>query len=283
MGLYLTIGTGFFQIRRFGTVLKKTVGEVFQKENESTRGEGQLKPYQALSTVLAGTVGSGNIAGVAAAIAIGGPGALKMIFQYAFAPMPAVGGFAGSTMALAMGRGASRGIFSNEAGEGTAATVHATAQTDHPIHQGMYGVLEVFIDTIIICTLTALSIITSGVWSSGSTGAVLTLEAFRTVWGKWGTYILCIAIILFTYSSYQGFFVEYRTSTEYLFGEKAIKYLQWFFFVPPIIAVTMPIEAIWSLADMAVGFIVIPNMLAILLLSKKFFQLFQENMDKKKK
>ena len=429
MGLYLTIGTGFFQIRRFGTVLKKTVGEVFQKENESTRGEGQLKPYQALSTVLAGTVGSGNIAGVAAAIAIGGPGAvfwmwvialvgmmtkmaevslsvayrkkgangeyyggpmhyireglggglgkflggfyavalfvlvvtdacfvqtntlatsaqetfglpllvsgivlvaisifiivlggverigdvcgkivppmcilyiigslgvilvnignvpgaLKMIFQYAFAPMPAVGGFAGSTMALAMGRGASRGIFSNEAGEGTAATVHATAQTDHPIHQGMYGVLEVFIDTIIICTLTALSIITSGVWSSGSTGAVLTLEAFRTVWGKWGTYILCIAIILFTYSSYLGFFVEYRTSTEYLFGEKAIKYLQWFFFVPPIIAVTMPIEAIWSLADMAVGFIVIPNMLAILLLSKKFFQLFHEYMDKMKK
>ena len=429
VGLYLTIGTGFFQIRRFGTVLKKTVGEVFQKENESTRGEGQLKPYQALSTVLAGTVGSGNIAGVAAAIAIGGPGAvfwmwvialvgmmtkmaevslsvayrkkgangeyyggpmhyireglggglgkflggfyavalfvlvvtdacfvqtntlatsaqetfglpllvsgiilvaisifiivlggverigdvcgkivppmcilyiigslgvilvnignvpgaLKMIFQYAFAPMPAVGGFAGSTMALAMGRGASRGIFSNEAGEGTAATVHATAQTDHPIHQGMYGVLEVFIDTIIICTLTALSIITSGVWSSGSTGAVLTLEAFRTVWGKWGTYILCIAIILFTYSSYLGFFVEYRTSTEYLFGEKAIKYLQWFFFVPPIIAVTMPIEAIWSLADMAVGFIVIPNMLAILLLSKKFFQLFHEYMDKMKK
>lgn len=429
MGLYLTIGTGFFQIRRFGTVLKKTVGEVFQKENESTRGEGQLKPYQALSTVLAGTVGSGNIAGVAAAIAIGGPGAvfwmwvialvgmmtkmaevslsvayrkkgangeyyggpmhyireglggglgkflggfyavalfvlvvtdacfvqtntlatsaqetfglpllvsgivlvaisifiivlggverigdvcgkivppmcilyiigslgvilvnignvpgaLKMIFQYAFAPMPAVGGFAGSTMALAMGRGASRGIFSNEVGEGTAATVHATAQTDHPIHQGMYGVLEVFIDTIIICTLTALSIITSGVWSSGSTGAVLTLEAFRTVWGKWGTYILCIAIILFTYSSYLGFFVEYRTSTEYLFGEKAIKYLQWFFFVPPIIAVTMPIEAIWSLADMAVGFIVIPNMLAILLLSKKFFQLFHEYMDKMKK
>ncbi len=429
VGLYLTIGTGFFQIRRFGTVLKKTIGEVFQKENESTRGEGQLKPYQALSTVLAGTVGSGNIAGVAAAIAIGGPGAvfwmwvialvgmmtkmaevslsvayrkkgangeyyggpmhyireglggglgkflggfyavalfvlvvtdacfvqtntlatsaqetfglpllvsgivlvaisifiivlggverigdvcgkivppmcilyiigslgvilvnignvpgaLKMIFQYAFAPMPAVGGFAGSTMALAMGRGASRGIFSNEAGEGTAATVHATAQTDHPIHQGMYGVLEVFIDTIIICTLTALSIITSGVWSSGSTGAVLTLEAFRTVWGKWGTYILCIAIILFTYSSYLGFFVEYRTSTEYLFGEKAIKYLQWFFFVPPIIAVTMPIEAIWSLADMAVGFIVIPNMLAILLLSKKFFQLFHEYMDKMKK
>ena len=422
VGLYLTIGTGFFQIRKFGTVLKKTIGEVFKKDSDSSQGEGQLKPYQALSTVLAGTIGSGNIAGVAAAIAVGGPGAVfwmwiialvgmmtkmaevtlsvayrkkgengefyggpmhyireglggglgkflggfyavalfvlvvtdacfvqtntlatsaqetfgiplivsgvvlvalsvfiivrggvekignfcgkvvppmcllyivgtlvvvianianvpeafGMIFKYAFAPMPAVGGFAGSTLALAMGRGASRGIFSNEAGEGTAATVHATAQTDHPVHQGMYGVLEVFIDTIVICTLTALAIITSGVWSSGATGAVLTLNAFETVWGQWGTYILCVAIILFTYSSYLGFFVEYRTSTEYLFGEKALKYLQWFFFVPPILAVTMPIEAIWSLADMAVGFIVIPNMIAILLLSKKFFGLFRE-------
>lgn len=149
----------------------------------------------------------------------------------------------------------------------------------------MYGVLEVFIDTIVICTLTALAIITSGVWSSGATGAVLTLNAFETVWGQWGTYILRIAIILFTYSSYLGFFVEYRTSTEYLFGEKALKFLQWFFFVPPILAVTMPIEAIWSLADMAVGFIVIPNMIAILLLSKKFFGLFREytgRMDKEK-
>lgn len=76
VGLYLTIGTGFFQIRKFGTVLKKTVGEVFKKDNASSQGEGQLKPCQALSTVLAGTVGSGNIAGVAAAIAVGGPGAV---------------------------------------------------------------------------------------------------------------------------------------------------------------------------------------------------------------
>lgn len=428
VGLYLSVRTGFFQIRGFGTVLKKTVGELFKKDNASAQGEGQLKPYQALSTVLAGTIGSGNIAGVAAAIAIGGPGsvfwmwvialvgmmtkmaevtlsveyrkkgengeyyggpmhyireglggkagkffgafyavalfvlvvtdacfvqtntlatsaqdtfgvplivsgvllvalsvfiivrggvekigsfcgkvvppmcilyilgalvviianfanlpeAFGMIFKYAFAPMPAVGGFAGSTLALAMGRGASRGIFSNEAGEGTAATVHATAQTDHPVHQGMYGVLEVFIDTILVCTLTALAILTSGVWNSGGTGAVLTLAAFRTVWGQWGTYILCIAIILFTYSSYLGFFVEYRTSAEYLFGEKALKYLQWFFFIPPILAVTMPIEAIWSLADMAVGFIVIPNMIAILLLSGKFFKLFRQYTGRQK-
>ena len=91
-----------------------------------------------------------------------------------------------------------------------------------------------------------------------------------------GHLYLCIAIVLFTYSSYLGFFVEYRTSVEYLFGEKSVKLLQWFFFLPPILAVTMPIEAIWSLADMAVGFIVIPNMIAILLLSKTFVKLFRE-------
>lgn len=204
------------------------------------------------------------------------PAAFGMIFKYAFAPAPAVGGFAGSTISLAMARGASRGIFSNEAGEGTAATVHATAQTDHPVHQGMYGILEVFIDTIIICTLTALAILSSGVWSNGNTGVILTFDAFRSVWGQWGTYILAIAVILFTYSSYLGFFVEFRSCLEYLFGEKCVKYLQWLFFVPPIVAVTMPIEAIWSLADMAVGFIVIPNMIALLILSKKFLALFRE-------
>lgn len=426
VGLYLSARTGFFQFTGVKTIWKKTVGELFGKENNtSATGDGTLNPFQALSTVLAGTVGSGNIAGVAAAIAVGGPGAVfwmwvialvgmmtkmaevtlsvayrekgedgeyyggpmyyikkglgggigkflggfyavalfvlvvtdacfvqtntlatsaqdvfhiplivsgvvlvalsifvimrggikkigsfcgkvvppmcalyilgclvviignvpsafGMIFKYAFAPAPAVGGFVGSTLSLAMGRGASRGIFSNEAGEGTAATVHATAQTDHPAHQGMYGILEVFIDTVVVCTLTALAIITSGVWSSGETGVVLTFAAFRSVLGNVGTWVLCIAVILFTYSSYLGFFVEYRTSVGYLFGERSVKILQWFFFLPPIIAVTMPIEAIWSLADMAVGFIVIPNMIALLLLSNKFVALVKEYTGREK-
>ena len=423
VGLYLSARTGFFQFTGVKTIWKKTVGELFGKENNtSATGDGTLNPFQALSTVLAGTVGSGNIAGVAAAIAVGGPGAVfwmwvialvgmmtkmaevtlsvayrekgedgeyyggpmyyikkglgggigkflggfyavalfvlvvtdacfvqtntlatsaqdvfhiplivsgvvlvalsifvimrggikkigsfcgkvvppmcalyilgclvviianignvpsafGMIFKYAFAPAPAVGGFVGSTLSLAMGRGASRGIFSNEAGEGTAATVHATAQTDHPAHQGMYGILEVFIDTVVVCTLTG------GVWSSGETGVVLTFAAFRSVLGNVGTWVLCIAVILFTYSSYLGFFVEYRTSVGYLFGERSVKILQWFFFLPPIIAVTMPIEAIWSLADMAVGFIVIPNMIALLLLSNKFVALVKEYTGREK-
>lgn len=206
--------------------------------------------------------------------------AFGLIFSYAFRPMAAVGGFAGSTISLAMARGGARGIFSNEAGEGTAATVHATAKTDDPIHQGMYGIVEVFIDTIIICTLTAIAILASGVWSDGNTGIHLTFDAFRTSWGNVGMWVACIAVILFTYTSYLGFFVEFRTSLEYVFGEKAAKYLRWLFFVPPLFSVTMEIEAVWSLADMAVGLAFVPNMIALLLLSPQFIQMFNSYIPK---
>jgi AGCS family alanine or glycine:cation symporter len=203
--------------------------------------------------------------------------AFGMIFKYAFAPLPAIGGFAGSTISLAMARGASRGIFSNEAGEGTAATVHATAKTDHPIHQGMYGIIEVFIDTIIICTLTALAILCAGdVWSSGDTGVVLTFAAFRATLGNVGVWIVGLAVVLFCFSSYLGFFVEFRTSCEHLFGSKIARYVKWLFFVPPIFSVTMAIETVWSLADMAVGLVFLPNVIALIALSPKFFEMFKE-------
>lgn len=202
------------------------------------------------------------------------PASLGMIFQYAFAPAPAIGGFAGASISLAMARGAARGIFSNEAGMGTATTVHATAVTDNPAHQGMYGILEVCITGIIICTLTALAVIGSGVWSNGNTGVVLSFDAFRSTWGQFGIVILAIAVVLFTYSSYLGFYVEFRTCVEYLFGEKLMKVLKWIYFALPILSVTMEVEQVWDIADMAVGFIVIPNMIAILLLSPKFFEIF---------
>ncbi len=426
VGLYLTVGTGIFQLTGIGRWWKKTIGEIFGKNRKkSADGNGELTPFQTLSTVLAGTVGSGNIAGVAAAIAIGGPGAVfwmwiiaivgmmtkmaevtlsvafrkqdgngeffggpmhymkqglgkaglvlagiyavalfievctdacfvqvntlatcvndvfgvpmlvsgivvvvssfilvqtggvrtigrfcekmvpsmiviyliacigvvicniskvpeafGLIFKYAFAPAPAIGGFAGSTLSLAMARGASRGIFSNEAGMGTAATVHATAKTDHPAHQGMYGILEVFV-TIIICTLTALTVICSGVWCNGSTGVELTFDGFELVWGRIGIIVLSIAVFLFTYSSYIGFFVEFRTCVEYLFGKKALKWIKYLFFILPILAVTLEVEQVWDLADIAVGFIVVPNMIALAALSPKFFKLFREYTQKK--
>lgn len=211
------------------------------------------------------------------------PSSFGMIFRYAFAPAPAAGGFAGTTISMTIARGASRGIFANEAGMGTASTVHATAQTDHPAHQGMYGILEVFIDSFIICTMTSLTVICSGVWSNGNTGVVLTFDAFRSVWGQLGIMLLCMAVVLFAYSSYLGFFVEFRACVEYLFGGKMVKYLQWIYFILPILAVTLEVEQVWDIADMAVGFIVIPNMIAILLLSPKFVSIFKDYIQQLKK
>lgn len=211
------------------------------------------------------------------------PESLAMIVRYAFQPAPAAGGFLGSTVSLTMARGASRGIFSNEAGMGTATTVHATAQTDDPVHQGMYGILEVFIVSIIICTLTALTVIASGVWDNGNTGVVMAFDAFRGVWGKVGIIVLSIAVILFTYSSYIGFFVEFRTCVEYLFGLKAVRYLQWIFLALPIASSLLAVEQVWDIADMAVGFIVIPNMIALFLLSPEFFKRFKDYRNKIKK
>lgn len=209
------------------------------------------------------------------------PEAFGMIFHYAFHPAPAVGGFLGSAVSLSIARGAARGIFSNEAGMGTSATVHATAKTDHPAHQGMYGILEVFIVSLIICTLTALTVITSGVWSNGSTGVVMAFDAFRQIYGQPGIIMLSIAVILFTYSSYIGFFVEFRTCVEYLFGTGALKYLQFLFLSLPLLSASMAVEQVWDIADMAVGFIVIPNMIALILLSPKFLVLFHEYTDRK--
>lgn len=207
--------------------------------------------------------------------------AFGMVFTYAFKPMAAVGGFAGSTIMLTMTKGGFRGIFSNEAGEGTAATVHATAKTDHPVHQGFYGVVEVFIDTIIICTLTGLSILCVGdVWSSGQEGVYLTFAAFKESFGSVGVAIMGVCVFLFAYSSYLGFFVEFRTSLEYVFGEKTSKILRWVFFIPPVISCVLPISVIWDLADMVVGFIFIPNMIALLLLSPQVLEMLKEYTDK---
>lgn len=210
------------------------------------------------------------------------PHTFAMIFEYAFAPAPAVGGFAGAAVSSAMARGASRGIFSNEAGMGTATTVHATAVTDDPAHQGMYGILEVAVAGVLICTMTALAVLCSGVWSNGNTGVVLSFDAFRSSIGQVGVVVLAIAVILFSFSSYLGFYVEFRTCVEYLFGEKLMKVLRWVYFILPILSVTLEVEQVWDIADMAVGFIVIPNMIALLLLSPKFFEIFHSYLNRLK-
>ena len=205
---------------------------------------------------------------------------LILVVKYAFSPAPIVGGFAGATISSAISKGAARGIFANEAGMGTTTTVYATSKEENPVKQGMWGIVEVTIVSFIICTLTGLVVMVSGAWTTGDTGSVMVLDAYENVFGIFGKYIMCIVITLFAYSTFLGFYIEYKTSITYIFGENKLKMLKWFYYIPIIFATLMPIEEIWSIADMAVGFIVIPNIIALICLSKKFKTIFSENMKK---
>ena len=423
-GLFLSIRTGFFQITGIKTWWKKTIVEALSKEKNANAGEGELTPWQAITTVLGGTVGSGNIAGVATAIYSGGPGAifwmwliailgmltkmaevtlsvnyrkkgedgeyyggpmhymktalgktgkvlagiygvalfldiatdacaiqvstladavndvfgvapmisaavvvaislvvilsggvkkvgqissaivppmviiyfigcmgviitnignlpaaLRDIFACAFGAQPIMGGVAGYTVTAAISKGVARGIFSNEAGMGTAATVHATAQTDHPAHQGMYGIFEIFIDTIVVCTLTGLTVLCANILPTATedlAGVPMVMEAFKGTWGNVGAVILCVAVVLFCYSGYLGFFVEFRTCTEWLFGLKASKVVNALFFILPLLATMLSTLEVWGLCDIVVGLVIIPNLIALIMLSPKFVGLFKE-------
>lgn len=203
------------------------------------------------------------------------PSAIATIFKYAFRPAPIIGGFAGATVLQAISKGAARGIFANEAGTGTSTTVHATS-SNKPVHQGLWGMLEVSIVSFVVCTITALLVMTTNAWSTGLDGAPMVLYAFKSLFGNFGKYVLCFVIVSFAYSTYIGFYYEYSTCIRYLFNDKALKYLKWFYIVPVVFAVFLPIEVIWTFADMAVGFIMIPNLLALLLLRKDFKKIFSK-------
>ena len=423
LGLYLSIRTRFFAIRKLGYVFKNTLGKIFSKEE--LKGEGTMTPFQAVATALASCVGNGNIAGVATAIAIGGPGAVfwmwvvailgmttKMtevalavkyrekdedgsfyggpmyyiekglgskwkplakfygvtmllgalmtavfvqphtmgaamenifnippivtitaavlitalvmfggfkrigefcekitpfmaivyvvaalgiiifnigripqvigqIFKYAFSPTPAIGGFVGSTVMLTLQRGFSRGTFSNEAGAGTASMVHATAITDHPIRQSLYGIFEVFMDTIVICTMTAIVILVSadGLWSGGLDGVDLTIAGFSALYGSFGGYIVGICVLLFALSTMIGYCIHYETSVRYMFGAKSIKLFRIIYLIPPFLTLGKTTQMIWTVVDIATGIWVVPNVIALIFLTNQFLKLFNDFED----
>ena len=202
--------------------------------------------------------------------------AIINIFKYAFVPAPIIGGFAGSTIIQAISKGASRGIFANEAGTGTSTIVHATTK-NKPIEQGLWGIVEVYIVNFVICTITALLVLTTNAWTTGLEGAPMVLSAFQGVFGNFGKYILCIIICLFAYTTYIGFYYEYVTCIKYIFKNKIYSILKWFYLFPIFLAVYLPINSIWTLADISVGFIIIPNVLTLLILSKKFKKIFKNN------
>ena len=196
------------------------------------------------------------------------PNAISLIFRCAFSPAPIMGGFAGATIMMAVSKGAARGIFANEAGLGTSSTIYSKDPNAFPLKQGVWGIMEVALVSFGTCTLTALLIMSTGVINTGNTGSILVLSAFETTYGNLGKIILCIIISLFAYSTYIGFFTEFKTSMTYLFGKRRFKYLKWIYYVPIIFAVLLPIDAIWALADMSVGFIIIPNLISLIYFRK---------------
>ena len=429
VGLYLSIMTGFIQIRRFVYAIKQTLGRIFEKKEAE---KGAMTPFQAVCTALAGTVGTGNIAGVAGAIAIGGPGAVfwmwisallgmctkfsevvlavhfrerneegdwvggpmyfiknglpkkwhflavlfsafgmvavfgtgnatqvntivtaidavlinynitqegslgtvnlvlgiviaacvamvllggvkrigsvteklvpfmaafyivlalgvviihigavprvfASIFAGAFNPGAFTGGVIGS-MFVSMRRGVSRGIFSNEAGLGTGSIAHATADTGHPVHQGLFGIFEVFTDTIVICTLTAMVILCSGVELvyGEAAGADLTIAGFTSTYGIWVSLFTAVALICFAFSTTIGWGLYGSRCVEFIFGTGTIRPFLVIYAFISIVGATLNLGLLWDISDTFNGLMVIPNLIAVFLLSGTVFRLTKE-------
>lgn len=436
VGLYLSIRTGFIQIRRFGDSMRCTVGRIFKKREAA---DGSITPFQAVCTALAATVGTGNIAGVAGAIAIGGPGAVfwmwvsallgmctkftevtlavhfrerntrgdyvggpmyyiknglgkkwmplayayalfgvcavfgtgnatqvntittaidtallnfnllaaehvktcnlvigiaiciivaliliggikrigrvaeklvplmallyillavglivmnlnrvpavfASIFRGAFQPAAVTGGAVGSFF-LSMKKGVSRGIFSNEAGLGTGSIAHACADTRDPIQQGMFGIFEVFMDTIVICTMTALVIFLSGVDIpyGQAAGAELTISGFTAVYGNWVSIFTAVAMCCFAFSTIIGWGLYGARCAEFLFGGKVLWLFNAAYALVAIVGATVDLGLVWSVSETFNGFMTVPNLIAVFLLAPVMLKMTKEAFPKKEK
>lgn len=429
VGFYLSCRTGFLQIRKFSYAIQTTIGRMFRKRNAS---DGALTPFQAVCTALAATVGTGNVAGVAGAIAIGGPGAvfwmwvsavlgmctkfaevtlavyyretnkegdlvggpmyyiknglgknwqflavlfsafgvltvfgtgnatqvntittavnsallscglisegavktsnliqgiiiaalvalillggvkrigqvteklvpfmallyivlsvgiilfriqalpsvIQAIFEGAFKPAAVTGGAVGSLF-MSMKKGVSRGIFSNEAGLGTGSIAHACADTRKPVKQGMFGIFEVFTDTIVICTLTALVILCSQVpvGYGQAAGAELTIQGFISVYGNWVSVFTAVAMCCFAFSTILGWGLYGARCIEFLFSEKVIKPFMVAYSLVAILGATADLGLMWNIAETFNGLMAIPNLIALFLLSGTVVKLTKE-------
>ena len=389
VGLFLSVRTRFLQIRKFPYAMKVTIGRMLKKREAS---DGALTPFQAVCTALAATVGTGNVAGVAGAIAIGGPmyyiknglkkhglwlaylfsafgvltvfgtgnatqvntittaidsalynfnllseesaptlnlvigivlaalialiliGGIKRIgqvteklvpfmaiiyillaigvvlinfrsipavfgsiFEGAFNPAAVTGGAVGSFF-MSMKKGVSRGIFSNEAGLGTGSIAHACADTRKPVKQGFFGIFEVFVDTIVICTLTALVILCSGVpvGYGEAAGAELTISGFTSVYGGWVSIFTAVAMCCFAFSTIIGWGLYGTRCIEFLFGTWANKPFMILYALVAIVGATMNLGLMWNIAETFNGLMVIPNLIAVFLLSGVVVKLVKE-------
>lgn len=193
------------------------------------------------------------------------PRALQLIFDGAFTGTAAAGGFAGSTMMMALRFGVARGLFSNEAGLGSAPIVHAAAQTDHPVRQALYGIFEVFVDTILICSTTALVILVTDTWTSGVTGAALSAKAFEVgLPGTFGHIVVTGGLLLFAFSTLIGWSYYGETGIVYLLGTKAAMPYRFAWLVFVYLGATGSLHLVWDISDTLNGLMAIPNLIGVL-------------------
>ncbi len=196
------------------------------------------------------------------------PEALAMIFKYAFTPVAATGGFAGAAVSLAVQKGVSRGVFSNESGLGSSPIAAAAAQTPNPVTQALVSMTQTFIDTLVVCTVTGLAILTSGAWKSGLTGAELSARAFSSgPLGDGGAMIVSIGLALFAFSTIIGWAYYGEKSVEYLFGVRSVftYRILWVCCVP--LGAMAKLDLVWTFADVMNGLMAVPNLIGLLALS----------------
>ena len=433
-GIYLTVRSGFFQFAHLGYIFKRTLGCILKKDkSDDANSKGMLSPYEAIATAVGGSVGFGNIAGVATAVTTGGPGAVfwmwltammgmlikqvevtlavyyrrtdeegnpyggptyymeyglgeekkwgrawlplafifglgifstffisasnfttsevlasslhmrqeiaalllviltyaliwrgvkklsqifvklvpimsiaylffgimiivlnienlvptvAAIFREAFTGSAAFGGFAGATVAKAISTGMARSVYSNEAGWGTSPMVHASSKTRHPVEQGLWGSFEVFIDTFVVCTVTAISVLITGEWTSGATNATLALNAFTKSFGAFGTIFMTFTMIVFTITTSGGWYVYYEAVLRHLAGKHTkiknwlLPVFRYLYALPPFLLTLYLIHigdlSIWTMVDITSGIPTFINVIVVLLLSGTYFRLLKD-------
>lgn len=230
---------------------------------------GKLVPFMAITYVLAGLVVIIlNIGAV--------PAAVVLIVESAFNPVAATGGFAGAAVWAAIRFGVARGVFSNEAGLGSAPIAHAAAKTDSPVRQGTVAMLGTFLDTIIVCSITGLVIVITGAWTGGETGASLSAAAFEIALPGYGGYIVTLGLVLFAFTTLLGWSFYGEKCVEYLFGVRSITPFRILWIIAVPIGATANLSFVWLVADTLNALMALPNLIALLLLSPVVFKLTRD-------
>lgn len=220
---------------------------------------GKLVPFMAVTYIIAGI-------GVLIFHWQALPAAFMLVIDSAFTPVAAQGGFAGAAVMMAIQFGVARGVFSNEAGLGSAPIAHAAAQTNSPVRQGVIAMLGTFIDTIVVCSITGLAIVASGVWSGEAKGVAMSQAAFQSAFA-YGHWVITGGLILFAFTTVLGWSYYGERCAQYLLGDKAVVPYRLLFILAVPVGAMMKLDFVWLLADTLNGMMAIPNLIAVLALS----------------